>query len=72
MGTNRNITTDNWFTSLLELAEQLLATKLTLVGTLRKNKGEVPPHMLVKNLPPTTTRFLHAPKKTLFFLKNQK
>lgn len=65
MGTNRNDTTDNWFTSI-ELAEQLRAKKLTLVGTLRKNKLEVPPHMLVvKNLPPMTRRFSHAPEMTL-------
>ncbi|KAL4098870.1 hypothetical protein QTP88_023388 [Uroleucon formosanum] len=31
MGTNRNVTTDNWFTSI-ELAEQLRVKKLTLVA----------------------------------------
>jgi len=72
MGTNRNVTTDNWFTSI-ELAEQLRVKKLTLVGTLKKNKCEVPPHMLiVKNLPLMTTRFLHAPEMTLLsFLKTK-
>ncbi|XP_025191777.1 piggyBac transposable element-derived protein 4-like [Melanaphis sacchari] len=72
MGTNRNVTTDNWFTSI-ELAEQLRVKKLTLVGTLRKNKREVPPHMLVvKNLPPMTTRFLHAPEMTLLSFSKTK
>lgn len=34
----RNVTTDNWFTSK-ELAVELLANQITLVGTLRKNKS---------------------------------
>ncbi|XP_045480889.1 piggyBac transposable element-derived protein 3-like [Harmonia axyridis] len=40
-GSNRNITTDNWYTSL-ELANALKKEKLTLVGTLRKNKAFIP------------------------------
>ena len=40
--TGRNITCDNFFTSL-SLARQLLSKKLTLVGTMRKNKPELPP-----------------------------
>ncbi|CAK1579834.1 unnamed protein product [Parnassius mnemosyne] len=42
-GTNRNITCDNWFTSV-PLAKSLLQEpyKLTLVGTLRSNKREIP------------------------------
>lgn len=73
METNGNVTTDNWFTSI-ELAEQLRAKRLKLVGTLRKNKREVPSHILiVKNLLPMATRFLHAPEMTLLsFLKKQK
>lgn len=42
---NRNITADNWFSSV-ELAELLFANKLTFVGTLRKNKKEIPPELL--------------------------
>lgn len=34
---NRNVTTDNWFTSC-ELAEELTKRKLTFVGTLRKKQ----------------------------------
>lgn len=38
----RNITGDNWFTSL-ELVKQLENKKLSYVGTIRKNKREIPP-----------------------------
>lgn len=41
-GSGRNVTVDNFFTSI-PLAEQLLLKDLTLVGTLKKNKPEVPP-----------------------------
>lgn len=40
-----NITTDNFYTSK-SLAEELLARSITTVGTLRKNKPEIPPAML--------------------------
>ena len=38
----RNITADNWFTSI-ELIKKLKEKKLSYVGTLRKNKKEIPP-----------------------------
>ena len=44
-GTDRNVTTDNFFTSV-PLARALLAKKLSLVGTLHKNKSEIPPEFL--------------------------
>ena len=37
-GTCRNLTTDNWYTSY-PLAVSLLKDKITLVGTLKKQKG---------------------------------
>jgi hypothetical protein len=37
----RNITCDNWFTTF-PLCEELLSKKLTLVGTLKSNKKEIP------------------------------
>jgi hypothetical protein len=37
----RNVTTDNFFTSV-ELANQLKNKKLTLVGTMKQNKREIP------------------------------
>lgn len=42
-GTNRNVNTDNWFT-FVSLAKQMLQQtyKLTITGTLRANKREIP------------------------------
>lgn len=40
-GTNRNVTGDNWFTSV-ELVDELGDRSLTYVGTLKKNKKEIP------------------------------
>lgn len=65
-GTGRNITTDNWFTSL-PLAETLKKDhKLTLVGTLRKNKREIPPEFLnVSHRPVPSSMFGFNGGKTL-------
>ena len=43
--TNRSITADNFFISV-PLAEKLLVQGLFLVGTLKKNKPEIPPEFL--------------------------
>ena len=45
VGTGRNLTTDNCYTSI-PLAEDLLKMKVTLVGTMRKNKPNIPPEMM--------------------------
>lgn len=43
--TNRNVTTDNWYSSM-ELLSTLKEKGLTTIGTLRKNKGEIPQEFL--------------------------
>ncbi|KAJ8898410.1 hypothetical protein PR048_003770 [Dryococelus australis] len=40
-GTGRKITTDNWFTSF-DPVKFLLVKDITIVGTVRKNKREIP------------------------------
>jgi len=44
-GSNRNVTGDNWYTSM-ELVDELKKHKLTYVGTVKKNKRFVPPEFL--------------------------
>jgi hypothetical protein len=46
-GSGRNITTDNYFTSL-SLARSLLQKQMTLVGTIRLNKRELPQNVTAK------------------------
>ncbi|XP_027129155.1 piggyBac transposable element-derived protein 4-like [Larimichthys crocea] len=52
--TGRNITMDNFFTSV-PLAEKLLEKNLTIVGTLRQNKPDIPPIMK-----PSKSREIHS------------
>ncbi|KAG8334202.1 hypothetical protein J6590_108635 [Homalodisca vitripennis] len=47
-GTNRNITVDNWFSSVPLFHKMLQDHKLTMVGTLRSSKPEIPPSFLAK------------------------
>lgn len=57
VGTNRNVTGDNWYTSL-ELMEELRKRKLTYVGTVKKNKRFIPPQFLPsKEREPETSIF---------------
>lgn len=43
--TNRNVTGDNWYSSI-ELVETFLEKGLTFVGTLKKNKPQIPKQFL--------------------------
>lgn len=62
-GTNRNITADNWFCSI-PLFDEMLTEKLTMVGTLRRNKPEVPPSFLLSR-EEGTSEFAFDETKTL-------
>ncbi|XP_055839228.1 piggyBac transposable element-derived protein 4-like [Episyrphus balteatus] len=65
-GSWRNVTYDNWFTSV-PLADDLLKDyQLTSIGTLRKNKREIPPSFLPnKSKQPLTSQFAFDQQKTL-------
>ncbi|XP_033228952.1 piggyBac transposable element-derived protein 4-like [Belonocnema kinseyi] len=62
-GRNRNVTVDNWFSSV-KLTEEL-AKKLTMVGTLRKNKPPLPPSMISARTPVLYTEYLYQPDKMI-------
>ncbi|KAG7175502.1 PiggyBac transposable element-derived protein 4-like 3 [Homarus americanus] len=59
-GSNRNVTTDNWFTSVPLIADLMNNCRMTLVGTVRANKTEIPHEMKA-----TKTR-LHGSSAFLF------
>ena len=62
---NRNITGDNWFSSV-ELVDELKRNGLTYVGTLRKNKREIPQPLLpTKQDEEQTAKFCFTKDKTL-------
>ncbi|CAG4985273.1 unnamed protein product [Parnassius apollo] len=65
-GSGRNITFDNWFTSV-PLADQLLKEyRLTCIGTLRKNIREIPPAFLPnKSKSALSSQFAFDREKTL-------
>lgn len=52
--TNRNVTADNWFSSL-DLVDELRKRGLTYVGTMRKNKREIPQQFLSDGKKPVGT-----------------
>lgn len=70
-GTKRNITMDNWFTNI-PLSNKLTEApfKLTVVGTLRKNKPQIPPQLLdIKSRPCKTTMAVFTKNSTLISYK---
>lgn len=73
-GTNRNLTMDNWFTTV-SLASELLAPpyNLTIVGTLRRNKPEIPPEMRNPgNREVGTSMFCFDQQKTMVSYKTKR
>lgn len=60
-----NITCDNFFTSH-QLGQELLKRKLTMVGTVRKNRSELPPQLLkTENRPVESSTFVYTADTTL-------
>lgn len=72
-GSRRNVTVDNWFCSI-PLCESLLENhRLTLVGTLRKNKREIPPGFVeVKNRQVGDSKFGFKSDSTMVSYKANK
>lgn len=62
--TGRNITTDNFFTTL-NLAKYLLEHKTTLVGTVRKNKKFLPEELVTSKGDAGQSKFYFSGKFTL-------
>ncbi|KAG0726568.1 PiggyBac transposable element-derived protein 4 [Chionoecetes opilio] len=64
--TNRNVTVDNWFTSVPLIQDLLHNCGMTLVGTVKGNKKEIPIMMKEKsNRVPGTSAFLFTDDITL-------
>eukprot|EP00066_Takifugu_rubripes_P014261 XP_011603527.1 PREDICTED: piggyBac transposable element-derived protein 4-like [Takifugu rubripes] len=60
-----NITCDSFFTSH-KLGQELLKRKLTIVGTIRKNRSELPPQLLTsKNRPVKSSKFAYTADTSL-------
>ena len=71
-GTFRNLTMDNWYTSYT-LAMSLLEDKITLVGTLKKNKREIPAEFLPnKQKPISSSMFGFQKHATLVYFTPKK
>ena len=66
----RNITTDNFFTSV-SLAKKLLAKKTTLVGTIRRNRRDIPilAKQIKDNMPVLSTKLYQSNNCTLTIYK---
>ena len=60
----RNIVGDNLFSSI-PLAEELLSNGLTYIGTVRKNKAEIPACMTAKNRAEFSSIFGFSDQMTL-------
>lgn len=54
LGSNRNVTADNWFTSI-EVMDELLKRKVTYVGTVKKDKKMIPEELLPDSQRPVSS-----------------
>jgi hypothetical protein len=54
-GSGRNVTVDNWFTSIPLAMKLLKDNNLTLLGTIRKNKKEIPTQLVQTKIKAVTT-----------------
>ena len=63
--TGRNITCDNWFTSIPICQKMLEEYNITMVGTLRKNKREIPAEFKTKQTDGTKVQFAYSDGKIL-------
>lgn len=64
--THRNLTFDNWFTSYELISHLLKEHKLTSIGTVRKNKTQIPPQFITtRGKDPKSSTFGHQKDITL-------
>lgn len=64
-GTGRNLTIDNWYTSVPLVDELAQNHKISVVGTMRKNKKEIPPCFIDKKRPEYSSQFGFSDRATL-------
>ena len=65
-GSGKNVTVDNWFTSVPLVMKLLKDHNLTLLGTIRKNKKEIPPQLVqTKNKAVNTSIFCFRKEMTM-------
>ena len=72
LGTGRNVTTDNFFTSV-KLAEKLEKKKTSIVETMNRIRREIPQEIKTMKTPLLSTKILRNNNMTLYQGKtNQK
>ncbi|KAJ8707787.1 hypothetical protein PYW07_011464 [Mythimna separata] len=64
-GTGRNLTIDNWYSSVTLMNDLAKDHKISGVGTMRKNKKEIPPCFIDKNRPEYSSQFGFSDTATL-------
>ena len=72
-GTNRTVACDNWFMSI-PLVQNMARPpyNMTMTGTLRKNKRQIPADMKVASKKPPFAKFCHTSDLTLVFYTPKK